>query len=83
MVKLDDLNNLNTIKQQYISKDHQKVMVLEGDEEVSVDIRLTKGNVAPPTAPSFDNTDISVLTGDTRESKAKDYATEEGKKVAA
>ena len=83
MIKLDNLDNLNAIKKQYVSKDHQKLMALEGDEEVSLDIRLTKGNVPPSATPSPDNIDISALTWETRESKAKDYSAEEGKKVAA
>ena len=83
MDKLDDLRNLKAIKQQYISKDHQKVMDLAGNGEVSVDTRLTKGNVTPPAASSPDNTDISALTGETRESKAKAYVAEVSKKVAS
>ena len=58
-------------------------MALEGGKEVSLDTRLTKENVAPPAATSSDNTDISALTGYTRESKAKACATEESKKVSA
>ena len=58
-------------------------MALEGDLEVSVDRRLTKGDMYPPAAPSPDNTDNLALTGETREPKAKAYAAEEGKKLAA
>ena len=58
-------------------------MALEGDEEVSVETRLTKGIVAPPAAASTDGTEISALTGKTKEFEGKEYATEKSKKVAA
>ena len=43
---------------------------------------MTKGDAAPPSAAK-NSDNISVLTGETRESKAKAYAAEESKKVAS
>ena len=47
-----------------------------------LETQLTKGDKAPPPAKNADDK-ISVLTGETRESKAKSYAAAESKKVAA
>ena len=57
-------------------------MAAEDDKTIfSVETQLTKGDAAPPAAKPDE--DISVLTGETRESKAKAYAAAESKKVAA
>ena len=45
---------------------------------------LTKGDGTPPTAPkNTDTSDVSALTGETRESQAKAYVEVESKKVVA
>ena len=61
-------------------------MTIYGNDNVSIKSRLTKGNVAPPpnNLPLKNKTgerDISALTGELRESKAKDYTTAQLKKV--
>ena len=78
------LDTVTAVREVYISSAHKKAMAVEGDDDLeSVDTRLTKGNVAPPALTSFTNDDdISNITGNTRESKAKAYALEESKKVA-
>ena len=52
---------------------------MDGDDIISINTRLTKGDAAPP--PANNNDGCSTLTGNTRESKAKAYAAEEIKKV--
>ena len=54
-------------------------MAIEGNNLNSVKTWLTKGYVAPLKA-NINPDDISVLTGETRESKAKAYAALESKK---
>ena len=81
MDKLDNLDNLNAEKKIYISKEHQKVMGIEGDDDISIETRLTKGDKLPTAVDETD--DLSALTGETRESKAKAYAAEATKEVAA
>ena len=83
MDKLDNLENLNANKKVYISKEHQQVMAAEGDDDLSVESRLTKGDQIPTVADDEDNSDLSTLSGETRESKAKAYAAEATKAVAA
>ena len=58
-------------------------MAAEEDDDVSLESRLTKGDQTPPAAVNKDDTDLSTLTGETRESKAKAYAAEATKAVAA
>ena len=55
-------------------------MAQDGGTVMSEESRLTKSDVAPPCA---DLSVVSALTGEIRESKAKAYAAEESKKVAA
>jgi len=81
MDKLDNLDNLNAEKKIYISKEHQKVMGIEGDDDISIETRLTKGDKLPTAVEETD--DLSELTGETRESKAKAYAAEATREVAA
>ena len=50
-------------------------MATEGDNRESVNTRLTKYDLAPAKVKEGNN--FSVLAGDTRESKAKHYATAE------
>ena len=53
-------------------------MATEGDDVESIDTRLTKGNEAPSAIDVVScQDDVSNLTGENRESKAKAYATEE------
>ena len=83
MDKLDNLESLNANKKVYISKEHQQVMAAEGDDDFSLESRLTKGDQTPAAAVDKEDTDVSTLTGETRESKAKAYAAEATKAVAA
>ena len=79
--KLETLENeMTATREIFISKDQQRALAQDGDTVFSVESRLTKGDVAPPQA---DNSIVSALTGETRESKAKAYAAEESKKIAA
>ena len=79
--KFDQLiDTVTAEKEVFISASHQIAMAAEGDEVESVTTRLTKGDVAPPTIKPSD--DLSALTGETRESKAKAYAAVETKKVS-
>ena len=79
--KLDNLESELTAQREiFISKDQQRAMAQDGGTIMSEESRLTKGDVAPPRA---DLSVVSALTGETRESKAKAYAAEESKKVAA
>ena len=55
----------------FISKDHQQAMGMD-DDECSVESRLTKVDATPEVAQE----EVSILTGSTRESKAKAYAAE-------
>ena len=64
----------------FISESHQRALATDGDDINSVTTRLTKGDDAPPAAKSDD---LSTLTGETRESKAKAYAAAESKKIAS
>ena len=80
--KLDDMEaNLTADREVYISKDQQIAMAMDGNDDGSIESRLTKGDKAPPSAKKATD-EISALTGETRESKAKAYAAEELKKVA-
>ena len=46
--------------------------------------RLTKGDGAPPVAPkNIDTSDVSALTGETRDSKVKAYTVVESRKLSA
>ena len=63
----------------FISESHQKALAIDGDDIESVATRLTKDDDAPPAAKGDD---LSALTGETRESKAKAYAAAESKKIA-
>lgn len=67
-------------KETFISESHKLAMAMEGDDIDSVNTRLTKNYEAP--AKITETEDISVLTGETRESKAKAYAAAETKKVS-
>ena len=67
----------------YISKEHQKVVAEERDDEISIETRLTKWDKISAGAEDADESDFSDLTGETRESKAKPYAVETTKQVAA
>ena len=58
-------------------------MTAEGDDDITVESRLTKLEQIPAVARDAVDSDISALTGETRESKAKTYAAEETKAVAA
>jgi hypothetical protein len=82
--RLDDLEDeANAEPVVYISKDHQRALALDTDE-VSVETRVTKGDAAPPPALLDGKEDeLSAMTGSTRESKAKRYADEAVKAVAA
>ena len=63
----------------FISDTHKQAMAMEGDDLNSVDTRLTK-NQAPGKING--NEEMSEITGETRESKAKAYAAKETKKVS-
>ena len=67
----------------YISKDHQKVMVVDGDDDISVESRLAKGDFTPVAADDANESYMSALTEETRDSKAKAYAADATKAVAA
>ena len=54
-----------------LSKNQQAVMAMESDNEGSIGTRLTKGD-ATPAITAAPSQDISVLTGENRESKAAD-----------
>ena len=56
-------------------------MVLQHDD-ISVETRLTKGDVTQPTAYAQDD-DLSEMRGSTRKSKAKSYADNAVKEVVA
>ena len=73
------IDTVTVVKEKYISKAHKTAMCTENDDVESIDTRLTKDDEAPPEATSTTNDDISNLTGETRESKAKAYAAEESK----
>ena len=57
-------------------------MVVDGDNEASVEISLMKGDAASSTTAS-PSEDVLVLTGKTGEFKIKAYAAAESKKVAS
>ena len=81
--RLDDIEEeVNAVPTPFISKDHQKALVMD-DDEVSVETRLTKENAAPTPTITLNNgvDDQSKMTGSTRESKAKRYADEAAKEV--
>jgi len=63
--KLDNLDNLNVNRRIFISKEHQKVMATEGEDEISEETRLTKGDKTPNAAQQFDNSAILTLMGKT------------------
>jgi len=73
-------DEVNAEPEVFISKDHQRALAMDDDDEVSIETRLTKGDAAPPAAS---NDDLSDMTGSTRESKAKAYADSAVKEVAA
>lgn len=58
-------------------------MVVEWDDNISVESRLTKGDSTPAVADDATNSDVSTITRETRESKAKAYAAKVMKAVAA
>ena len=62
----------------YICKDHQRALAMENDE-LSMESLLTKGDVIPPSSYNTKNDGILVITGSTRESKAKLYTVKEVK----
>ena len=55
-----------------------KKSVIEGNDVTSALNWLAKEDVAPPSPSPVD--DVSILTGETQESKVKVYAAEEPKK---
>ena len=57
-------------------------MAAEGDDDFSLESRLTKGDQTPAAAVNKKDTDVSALTGETRELKRKAYAAEATKVVA-
>ena len=69
--------NITAEKEVFISQSHQQALATEDDDIASVESRLTKGNIAPPSLGSHDN--VFALSGENRESKAKAYATAEKK----
>lgn len=73
-------NELTAQREFSISKDQQRAMAQDGGTIMSEESRLTKGDVA---LPRVDLSVVSALTDETRESKAKAYAGEESKTVAA
>ena len=58
-------------------------MATEEDDDISIKKRLTKGDKVPTAAAGSDTEELFALTGETRESKAKAYAAEATKVVAA
>ena len=70
-------NEANTQVEIFISKDQQRSLALD-TYEMSVEIWLTKGYIAPPTAKSDELLDI---TGSSRELKAKVYSDRTVKEV--
>ena len=82
--RLDDMEEeVNAVQVQYISKDHQQALAMDGDE-VSVETRLTKGDAAPTPVILVEEPqdEQSEMTGSTRESKAKKYAAEAVREIA-
>ena len=67
-------DTVTAVKDVYISEGHKLSMTTEGDDVDLVNTWLTKGDIAPPKAMKDD---LSMMTGNTRESKAKAYAAEE------
>ena len=65
----------------YISKYHQRALVLDREGTDSIEARLAKDDNFPPSVKN--KNDVSTLTGDTRELTAKLYATNKSKKVAS
>ena len=62
--KLDKLEmKITAQREQFISKDQQKALALDGYTVASEESRLTKGDVAPPQA---DLSVVSALTEETR-----------------
>ena len=74
--------NITVEREISLSKDQQTVIVIDGGNEAYVETRITKGDVAPATTDTASE-DISVLTGDTRESKAKAHTAAESKKLTS
>ena len=65
-----------------ISKDNQSAMNIDGTDNFSLETHLSKGDGASPVAlKNIDTSDVSALTGETRESKAKACAAVESRKV--
>ena len=77
------IDTITAEKDIFISESHKLAMAVEGDDVDKVETRLTK-NEAPPKAKrtSIPDGQISALTGETRESKAKAYAGEGTKQVS-
>ena len=49
--KLDEMaENIGAQREIFISKDQQVAMAMEGDDEASIESKLTKGDAAPPSA---------------------------------
>ena len=74
------VDTMTATKEAFISESHQKAFAAEGDDVSTVVTQLTKDDDAPPPASSDD---MSILTGNTTESKAVAYAAKETKKVAS
>ena len=66
-----------------ISESHKMALTVEGDDVDTVETRLTKNEALPKAKrASIPDDQMSVLTGEIRESKAKDYTAEKAKKVS-
>ena len=70
------IDTVTAVKDIYISERHKLAIATEGDDIDSVDNKLTKGSIAPLKAMKDD---LSKMTGNTKESKAKAHAAEESK----
>jgi len=75
------VDTMTATKEVFILESHQKGFATEGDDVSTGVTQLTKDIDAPPPPASFD--DISILTGNTTESKAVEYAAKETKNVAS
>ena len=58
------------------------MMATEEDDDIYIETRLTKEDKLPTAVAGADTEELSSLTGETRESKAKAYAAEETEVVA-
>ena len=74
------VDTITAEKEVFISEAHQLAIPTKSDDLASVDTRLIKDNVTPYKAKKKD--DMATLTGYTRESNDKAYATEESKNVS-